>query len=372
MDMARRSFDPFDLLDMPALTNLSAFSMRQGQPQMMSGFASSQGTFRLVFVQSAIDLTSYRSCESWLNAIHAVVAELRAGQPKEEWDGVVVRYTGRPVFVREIAASMQHDISGSVIGTSLIIALLFWLTHRRWLPMLWLLALLALILVATLALGGLVLGTISVVSMGFAAILLGLAVDYAVVHYQEALAHPQLSVPGDSPGDCPEHSLGGHHNHERVSGAEPGGVAWAGATGHAGRHRHRPGGFRHGDDLSAAAVSRDAEHRPRRVPPAWWSYFIPPQQALGRGLAPGPHGRPAMVLTGLVLLAACLVLCFHRPGLDKSGNALRPQRGEAEAALAEITSEMGLAPRPPLANRLGPTGDRRRRRLIYSRGASWQ
>jgi predicted exporter len=31
--------------------------------------------------------------------------------------------------------------------------------------------------------------------MGFAAILLGLAVDYAVVHYQEALAHPDLSIP---------------------------------------------------------------------------------------------------------------------------------------------------------------------------------
>src|SRR5207249_6845675 len=27
------------------------------------------------------------------------------------------------------------------------------------------------------------------------AILLGLAVDYAVVHYQEALAHPELSIP---------------------------------------------------------------------------------------------------------------------------------------------------------------------------------
>src|SRR5262249_28513580 len=72
---------------------------------------------------------------------------------------------------------------------------LFWLTHRRWLPMFWLLTLLGLILLATLALGGLVLGAISVVSMGFAAVLLGLAVDYAVVHYQEALAHPDLSVP---------------------------------------------------------------------------------------------------------------------------------------------------------------------------------
>jgi predicted exporter len=43
--------------------------------------------------------------------------------------------------------------------------------------------------------GGLFFGAINVVSMGFAAILLGLAVDYAVVHYQEAVAHPHLSVP---------------------------------------------------------------------------------------------------------------------------------------------------------------------------------
>ena len=86
-------------------------------------------------------------------------------------------------------------MSGSVVGTSSIIALLFWLTHRRWMPMFWLLTLLSADAGATLAIGGLVLGTISVVSMGFAAVLLGLAVDYAVVHYQEALAHPELSVP---------------------------------------------------------------------------------------------------------------------------------------------------------------------------------
>ena len=40
------------------------------------------------------------------------------------------------------------------------------------------------------------------------------------------------------------------------------------------------------------------------------------------------------------------MLCFHRPGLDRTGNALRPQRGEAETALDEIKSEMGLPPDP--------------------------
>ena len=51
-------------------------------------------------------------------------------------------------------------------------------------------------------------------------------------------------------------------------------------------------------------------------------------------------------MTGLVLIVAGAVLCFHRPGLDRSGNALRPQRGEAETALDEIKSSMGLPPDP--------------------------
>ena len=61
--------------------------------------------------------------------------------------------------------------------------------------MLWLLVLLAVILVSTLALGGLVFGTVNVVSLGFAGILLGLAVDYGVVHYQEAVAAPNAIIP---------------------------------------------------------------------------------------------------------------------------------------------------------------------------------
>src|SRR5262252_80950 len=90
---------------------------------------------------------------------------------------------------------MEHDITTSVGGTAFIIAFLFWLAHRRFKPLLWLLTLLALVLGSTLALGGLIFASINVVSMGFAAILLGLAVDYAVVHYQEALAQPELSIP---------------------------------------------------------------------------------------------------------------------------------------------------------------------------------
>jgi uncharacterized protein len=348
MDVARRSFDPFNLLDMPALTKLGGLSMQPGQPQMLSGFASAQGNFRMVFVQSAMDLTSYRACESWLKSMHAVVADLQAGPAKEEWAGVVVRFTGRPVFVQEIASSMQHDMSGSVVGTSAIIALLFWLTHRRWLPMFWLLTLLALILVATLALGGLVLGTISVVSMGFAAILLGLAVDYAVVHYQEALAHPQLSVPEIRRAIAPSILWAAITTMSAFLVLNLGGLPGLGQLGTL---------VAIGIGLAALVMVMiylpplfPGRRTPPRdhVPPAWWSYFIPPQRSLVSQLAPTkkPYRRTALVLTALVLFASCVILSFHRPGLDKTGNALRPQRGEAEMALDEIKVEMGLPPDP--------------------------
>ena len=343
MDIARRAFDPFDLLNMPALTNFSGFSMEQGQ-QM---FASSEGNFRLVFVQSGVDLSSYRQCASWLKSIRAGVAGLSAEQPQADWDGVVVHYTGRPVFVTEIARSMQHDMSGSVAGTTVIIALLFWLTHRRWLPMFWLLTLLGLILGATLALGGLVLGTISVVSMGFAAVLLGLAVDYAVVHYQEALAHPQLSVPEIRRAIAPS-------------------ILWAAITTMSAFLVLNLGGLPGLGQLGTlvaigvglAALVMVMIYLPplfpnrRKAPPAqtparWWSYFVPPQESPAAGIAPAKQScRTALVVTGLVLFAAGAVLCFHRPGLDRSGNALRPARGEAETTLDEIKSAMGLPPNP--------------------------
>ena len=344
MDVARRAFDPFNLTDMPGLTNLSGFSMDQGQPM----FASSEGTFRLIYVQSAIDLTSYRACDSWLKSLHALVDEVRNGPSKDDWKDAVVHYTGRPVFVKEIATSMQHDMSGSVGGTSVIIALLFWLTHRRWMPMFWLLALLMLVLAATLALGGLILGTISVISMGFAAVLLGLAVDYAVVHYQEALAHPNLSVPEIRRAIAPSILWAAITTMSAFLVLNLGGLPGLGQL-----------GTLVAIGVAVAALVMVMIYLPplfpeRRTPPAnlvppkWWSYFIPPRVETNQSPVAGVDNpvRTAMAVTVLLLMAAVGILFFRQPALDRSGNALRTQRGEAEATLDEIKSEMKLPPDP--------------------------
>src|SRR6516162_1038979 len=187
--IGRLSYDPLRLTQLPENAASAAPNFAQGQ----NLFSSKDGTFRIMFVEANSRLATYKECYAWLHAIKADIETTLT--EKQLPQGIIVDYTGRPAFVSEIARGMEHDITISVGGTSVIIAILFWLAHRRVKPMLWLLALLALILAGTLALGGLIYGAINVVSMGFAAILLGLAVDYAVVHYQEALAHPDLSIP---------------------------------------------------------------------------------------------------------------------------------------------------------------------------------
>lgn len=189
-DIARSSYDPFGMTRLPESAAGAAPSFAQGG----EGFSSPDGTFRIVFVEAAVPLQSYPQCDRWLNAVEPAVTSAVEKLNAKQSSQIKIGFTGRPVFVTETAQGMKHDITTSIGGTAAVIAILFWLAHRRIKPMLWLLTLLALILGATLALGGLIYGTINAISLGFAAILLGLAVDYAVVHYQEALAHPALSI----------------------------------------------------------------------------------------------------------------------------------------------------------------------------------
>jgi len=123
---------------------------------------------------------------------------------------VSIGFTGSPAFVAEISGGMEHDMTSSVGHHPRPSSpCCFGYFIARLVPMLWLLALLAVILACTLALGGLIFGAINVVSLGFAGILLGLAVDYGVVHYQEALASPNAIIPRNPPRHRPEHFLGG-------------------------------------------------------------------------------------------------------------------------------------------------------------------
>ena len=185
-DLAQTAYDPLGLTRLPG-AELGG-SMVGGNQDW---FASAEGTFRILFVTPRPALGDYRSSAAWFSDLKAAVQRcaLAPGWP----DRVTIRFTGAPAFVSEVAVGMEHDLKRSILGTLLIIAVLFGLVHRRALPLLWLLVLLNLILLFTIALGGLIFGTLNVVSLGFTAILLGLAVDYGLVLYQESLNTPDCT-----------------------------------------------------------------------------------------------------------------------------------------------------------------------------------
>ncbi|HEV2452779.1 MAG TPA: MMPL family transporter [Verrucomicrobiae bacterium] len=347
MDLGRLEYDPYNLMSLPAISSVANFS--SGQNQQM--FASADGKFRVLYVESAIDLSGYRACESWLNAIHGIVDQARGATASVQnsdvsWKNVQLRFTGRPVFVMEIATSMQNDMSHSVGATSTIIAILFYLMHRRLRPMLWLLTLLMLILMSTLALGGLVLGSINVVSMGFAAVLLGLAVDYAVVHYQEALAHPDMTVPEIRRAIAPSILWAAITTMSAFLVLNFGGLPGLGQLGTL---------VAIGIGLSAwvmVMIYLPPLFRDRRAPrpnqPKFhlWHYFVAPHEPPVTGTTTAFSGGTALLVTGAVMLGAMVILCFRIPGLDRTANALHPQHSPAQIALDEMTVELGLPPQP--------------------------
>ncbi|HEY5232654.1 MAG TPA: MMPL family transporter [Verrucomicrobiae bacterium] len=332
-EIAQLSYDPFGLTRLPESVASAAPGFGQGQEL----FASADGTFRLIFVRAKNDLNGYRECTGWFNAIKQIVA---ASLPAT--NQIQTGYTGRPVFAAEISGSMKHDITLSIGGTSVIIAILFWLAHRRIKPMLWLLTLLALILATTLALGGLVFGVINVISMGFAAILLGLAVDYAVVHYQEALAHPDLSIP-------------------QVRRAIAPAIFWAAVTTISAflvlNFGGLPGlaqlGSLVGIGVALSALVMIFAFLPplfpsRRTGVAPVSDLKPNVQnenisSLEKGATPVLR---CFAITAILILSCAAILFSGLPKMDASANALQPRDSHAYATLDAIKTNLGQKREP--------------------------
>ena len=344
-EIARLSYDPFGFTRLPEAVSGAAPSFTEGQ----ESFASPDGTFRILFVQSAKELRTYRDCADWLDRIKAIGKTADGGGTNP---AVVLGYTGRPAFVSEIALGMERDMKLSVGGTAAIIAILFWLAHRRLKPMLWLLVLLGVILASTLALGGLIYGAINVVSMGFAAILLGLAVDYAVVHYQEALAHPNLSVPQIRHAIAPS-------------------ILWAATTTIAAflvlNFGGLPGlgqlGTLVGVGVTLAATVMIFEYLPPLFPGRNDETVPVTAQPAARIEIPAQPLRYRFLITGVVTLFALIVLATGIPKIDSTANALRPRNSSAYTALEQIQAHLNQKREPLWAIVEGSTVEETGQRL---------
>src|ERR1041385_8249554 len=107
------------------------------------------------------------------------------------WDGgpLEILVTGRSAYVAEISLSMRHDIVITLLGSILLVSVVFYAGFRRWLPLLGMGISLLLCCLVALAAGLLIFGELNMVTVGFCAILIGLGVDFAILvfgRYQQA------------------------------------------------------------------------------------------------------------------------------------------------------------------------------------------
>ena len=179
--LALAAYDPLKLLRPPVFSEKTREDSGIGSG---GKYVSADGSFRAVYVGAARDKMNYSESADWVGQVRAAVNQWRENH--DIAPGLQVGLTGEPAFAAEIGGGMQRDMNGSILAALALIHLVFWLMHRRLLPLAAIFLTLLLILSVTVIIGSLVLGRLSVMSVGFAAILIGLAVDYGVVLYQQS------------------------------------------------------------------------------------------------------------------------------------------------------------------------------------------
>src|SRR6266513_1847901 len=178
------SFDPLGLIA-PALKPFAqSTAIEQEQP-----LTSPDRTMRIFLVVTNQTSVSAFECQRLMRRVNEF--RVTAG---EGWSGVPLQIfnTGRPAFVSEISLSMRYDVVATLLGSILLVGAIFYAGFPRMLSALVGVAFcLLLSCLIALTFGQLLFGRLSMVSVGFCAILVGLGVDFAILiigRYHQARA----------------------------------------------------------------------------------------------------------------------------------------------------------------------------------------
>jgi len=167
------SFDPLGLIA-PALKPFAESTIiEQEQP-----LTSPDGTMRVFLAETNQQSLSAFECQRLMrevNKFRSIAAEGWNGGPLQ------VLVTGRSAFASEISLSMRYDVVATLLGSVILVGTIFFVGFRRWLPLLGMALCLLLSCLVALTLGQLLFGRLSMISVGFCAILVGLGVDFAIL-----------------------------------------------------------------------------------------------------------------------------------------------------------------------------------------------
>ena len=183
MSMFRASIDPLGVAHLlPDFEELLNGDSDQEQFQALGG------TYRLVRAEAPNNISEYKKTIAWLDEVLPMLKEWHENS-SEDIRALTIDYTGRAPYTAEISIAMESEMKWSVVLAIILIHALFFIFYRRFIPIIWLVLCLALTFTITLTLGSLIYKDLGATSVGFAAILVGLAVDYGFVIYQESLKH---------------------------------------------------------------------------------------------------------------------------------------------------------------------------------------
>lgn len=171
-ESTKTAYDPLGFLNHPAVLNLQGSDF---------SFQSDDGKYWLITIGNPELVPDYRVHAAWVEKVRGAM---------DSWieEGFSYRLTGGPVFSAELGKGMEKDMGGTVTITSVLVGLLFLLIQRNPIHLVFLAAIMGLVFLITMGIAGWLYGTLNLVSVGFAAILLGLVIDYGVVIARESKA----------------------------------------------------------------------------------------------------------------------------------------------------------------------------------------
>ena len=180
------SFDPLGLIA-PALKPFAESTIiEQEQP-----LTSPDRTMRIFLVVTNQATVSAFECQRLMRRVNEFRASAAEGWYPESHSGLQILVTGRPAFVSEISLSMRHDVVATLFGSIVLVGIIFFAGFRRWLPLVGMAVCLLLSCLVALTAGQLLFGRLSMISVAFCAILVGLGVDFAILtigRYHQARA----------------------------------------------------------------------------------------------------------------------------------------------------------------------------------------
>jgi predicted RND superfamily exporter protein len=168
------SFDPLGLIALALKPFAEGTAIEQEQP-----LTSPDRTMRIFLVVTNQKSISAFECQRLMRRVNTF-----SKTASEGWDGsgpLQILITGRSAFVSEISLSMRYDVVATLLGSVVLVGAIFFAGFRRWLPLFGMAFCLLLACLVALTTGQLLFGRLSMISVAFCAILVGLGVDFAIL-----------------------------------------------------------------------------------------------------------------------------------------------------------------------------------------------